>query len=409
MRRKKLVLITGLAILAVAVAGAFLVMVGGPIPGFYTPPPNGLSSVAGSTVRTQPFDTGVPGARAWRVLYRSTGMDGTPVAVSGVVIAPRDDPPAGGYPVVAWAHPTTGIARRCAPSLESDFGATIPGAAALIKRGFVIAATDYVGLGGPGTHPYLVGTSAARSVLDSVRAAASLVSTSGDFVVWGHSQGGHAALWTGELARDYAPELKLRGVAAAAPASELAPLFVDDIDTTGGEVFATLALLSWAKVYKLDISTVMKGTAMPSAWIMGSACLTGSTGLLTDSVALHLLPQAFLKADPTKIAPWKSIVAENTPRKLPPGLPVLIAQGSDDSVIEPEVTRNFARGLCRSGVPVKLLEIEANHLSIASLSADRVVAWLSARAGGDAVHSDCMMLDSAPGALSQDDRPEGND
>lgn len=389
MRRRRIVTVVGLIVLAAAAAAVAFLVVGRPVPAFYRASDQELTGTAGSVIRTAPFDARIPGTRAWRVLYRSTDPHGAPLAVSGVVVAPRSEAPAGGYPIVAWAHPTTGIARKCAPSLESDFGATVPGAAQLVEQGFVIAATDYVGLGGPGTHPYLVGASAARSVLDSVRAAGSLASTSGDFVVWGHSQGGHAALWTGQLAREYAPELELRGVAAAAPASELAPLFEDDIDTTGGEVFGTLALLSWAKVYKLDIGTVMNTTAMPGAWVMSRECLTGPAGLFMDSVALHLLPKDFLKADPTKTPPWNKIVEENTPGELPSGLPVLIAQGSDDTVIEPEVTRNFARELCRSGVPVELMEMKANHLSIATLSADRVAAWLSARAAGDASHTEC--------------------
>jgi acetyl esterase/lipase len=67
-------------------------------------------------------------------------------------------------------------------------------------------------------------------VLDSVRAARDMPDSgaSDRFAVWGHSQGGHAALYTGELAARYAPDLKLVGVAAAAPATYLVELF----DTT---------------------------------------------------------------------------------------------------------------------------------------------------------------------------------
>ena len=100
----------------------------------------------------------------------------------------------------------------------------------MLDRGFVIAATDYAGLGGQGMHPYLIGLSEARAVLDSVRAARQLPdAAAGDrFAVWGHSQGGHAALFTGEQAASYAPELKLVGVAAAAPATYLGELFRAD-------------------------------------------------------------------------------------------------------------------------------------------------------------------------------------
>ena len=52
-------------------------------------------------------------------------------------------------------------------------------------------------------------------------------------VVWGHSQGGHAALWTGQLAPTSAPELDIAGVAALAPASNLPGL----IDNLGHQAF----------------------------------------------------------------------------------------------------------------------------------------------------------------------------
>src|SRR4029450_3380385 len=102
-----------------------------------------------------------------------------------------------------------------------------------ITLGYIVVATDYPGLGTDGIHPYLIGESEARSVLDSVRPARELPNTgaSNRFAVWGHSQGGHAALYTGEVAARYAPELKLVGVAAAAPATYLVELFDADKGT----------------------------------------------------------------------------------------------------------------------------------------------------------------------------------
>ena len=91
----------------------------------------------------------------------------------------------------------------------------------MLAHGYVVVATDYEGLGVPGVHPYLVGVSEAHAVLDSVRAARELPATQATsrFAVWGHSQGGHAALWTGQLQPSYAPDVTLAGVAALAPAS----------------------------------------------------------------------------------------------------------------------------------------------------------------------------------------------
>jgi acetyl esterase/lipase len=146
--------------------------------------------------------------------------------VSGIVIVPAGQAPAGGWPIVAWAHPTTGVVPRCAPSLAIFLFQQIAGSRRLLEDGYAIAATDYPGLGTPGPHPYLVGESEARAVIDSVRAARLFpgLENSNRFAVWGHSQGGQASLFTGMIAKTYAPELQLVGVAAAAPATDLATL-----------------------------------------------------------------------------------------------------------------------------------------------------------------------------------------
>ena len=112
-------------------------------------------------MRQEPIDGAPLGASAYRVLYRSTGLKGEPIFVSGVVIVPQGDPPPGGRPIVAWAHPTSGITPRCAPSLAIFLFQQIQGLRSFVERGYVVAATDYPGLGTPETHPYLVGDSEA--------------------------------------------------------------------------------------------------------------------------------------------------------------------------------------------------------------------------------------------------------
>ncbi len=165
-----------------------------------------------------------PGSSAWKILYTSVGLDGQLIEVSGVVIAPDLPPPTAGRHVVAWAHPTTGVGDRCAPSAFPEFFETIPHLTALMALDYVVVATDYPGLGTAGPHPYLVGLSEGRAVLDSVRAARNLPKAGAGkrFAAWGYSQGGHAALFAGQLAREYAAELTLAGVAAIAPPTDLA-------------------------------------------------------------------------------------------------------------------------------------------------------------------------------------------
>src|ERR1700750_119024 len=158
---------------------------------FYRAPSSEIEGAPGTLIRRGVLDGAPLGAPAYRVLYRSTGLDNKPIFVSGVVIVPPGDPPPGGRPIIAWAHPTSGIVPRCAPSLAIFLFEQIQGLRSFVRDGYVVAATDYPGLGTSEPHPYLVGISEARAVIDSVRAAGSLPGA-GDgktFVVWGHSQG----------------------------------------------------------------------------------------------------------------------------------------------------------------------------------------------------------------------------
>ena len=110
---------------------------------------------------------------------------------------------------------------RCAPSLARVRFQIIQGLRDMVERGYVVTATDYPGLGTPQTHPYLVGDSEGRAVLNLCGPlSVARREASSRFAVWGHSQGGQAALYTGLLARGYAPDLQLVGVAAAAPATD---------------------------------------------------------------------------------------------------------------------------------------------------------------------------------------------
>lgn len=95
---------------------AWLLVVTGPLAGSVA-----AAEVPGTILRAEAMPGAPSGAHAWRVLYRSTGFDGKPIAVSGVVIAPAGDAPPGGRPVVTWAHPTTGVVSRCTPSRARVF------------------------------------------------------------------------------------------------------------------------------------------------------------------------------------------------------------------------------------------------------------------------------------------------
>jgi acetyl esterase/lipase len=350
------------------------------------------SDGAPGTVIAQEEMSGAPeGATATRVLYRSTGLKGETIAVSGVVIVPEGAPPPGGWPVIAWAHPTSGVVPRCAPSMAHFFFSQVQGLKELLDKGYVVAATDYPGLGTPGPHPYLVGVSEARAVLDSVRAARALASTSSRFAVWGHSQGGQASLFTGLLAKEYAPDLQLVGVAAAAPATDLKTLLSDDIATAGGRNLTAMTFYSWSRVFDAPIDRIVGASAIPAMDALSNECIESIFDIIERHYTERPLAKAFL-ANPAfaSIEPWAALLAQNTPGPLPPEIPVFLSQGTADGLVRPDVTEAYFKSLCRGGSAVALDMLPGvTHAYAAKKSAAAAIAWMTDRFDGVPPPSNC--------------------
>ncbi len=360
---------------------------------FYRPSPGEIAGPPGTIIRKAGMPFAPAYVTAYRVLYRSVGLNGEPIAVSGVVIAPTGAPPPGGRPVVAWAHPTTGVTTRCAPSRAFFLFQQIQGLRDLIGRGYVVAATDYPGLGGPGVHPYLVGESEARAVIDNVRAARAIpeAGAADAFAVWGHSQGGQAALFTGLIAKSYAPELKLVGVAAAAPATELARLMTADLGSSGGRNLTSMTLWSWQRVFGAPIDRVVEPDAIPVVNRLAESCIESIYDLVVRRRIAKPLETSFLSvSNPVAIEPWRGIAAANTPGPLPPDVPLFLAQGEADQLVEPAVTRDYFARSCRAGVKVRYLDMpRAGHAIAARDAANTAVAWIADRFAGAPAPSDC--------------------
>lgn len=198
---------------------------------FYTPPRR-MPAAHGRLIWQRPAAGLVPlkNASATRlVLYTSRSVTGRTVAVSGSVSFPKGKPPRGGWPVVTFGHSTTGIADKCAPSRNRAGGPVVEGVSYIdpvlngwLAAGYAVARTDFQGLGTPGLHPYLVGRAAGRDMLDIVRATRQMgPKVSRRYLIAGHSQGGHGALFAAGIASRWTPELKLRGTVSYAPGSNL--------------------------------------------------------------------------------------------------------------------------------------------------------------------------------------------
>ena len=363
-----------------------------------------LAGAPGSVIRLETMQGAPLGATAYRMLYRSVGVHGEAIAVSGVAIVPAGPAPAGGRDIVAWAHPTSGIVPRCAPSEAHFVFQTIMGLREMVQRGYIVVATDYAGLGTEEPHPYLVGTSEAHAIIDAVRAVHQIPGAdAGDrYAVWGHSQGGQAALFTGMIGNSYAPELHLMGVAVAAPATDLSALLRDDADTNGGRNVTAMTLWSWQRVYGAPIDQVVEPAAIPAVDALASECIESPYDMLQRHYSQKPLEKQFLSvADLTALEPWRSLLAENIPGILPREVPVFVAQGGADRLVLPQVTRAYVQKLCDAGSRVEYLELPGvHHGFIAHDSQTQVVDWITARFDRNPAPSSCPAETNVAAAMT---------
>ncbi|MGA0561357.1 lipase family protein [Ancylobacter sp. VNQ12] len=376
---------------------------------FYAVPAREVPGAAGTLIRTEPVPAPPGAAAAYRIIYRSRDRDDRDIAVSGLAVLPPAIDGATQRPVVSWGHGTTGIASGCAPSrLPARAFDGIDGLHALLAKGYVVVATDYQGLGEPGQHPYLVGASEAHAMIDAVRAVRALpgAHAGARYATWGFSQGGHAALFTGSVARRYAPDLQLVGVAAASAPTELRPLLHDDIHSITGKVVATYAALSWSRTYDLPLDEIVRKQAVPNAERIASTCSFD----LGDDLALGLDASGYqttglLRHHADRRPDWDRLIARNSV-PVPGRVPVFLAQGVMDQIVEPRPTRDYVGKLCRDGVKVDYVEEPwASHGATARTSARSAVAWLAARFSGQNPTSTCAntLADASPEpALSTD-------
>ncbi len=354
------------------------------------PHPAAAANSPGTLISSNPL-TAPAGMQAWRINYWTSDALGQPLAVTGMVVAPAGTAPAKPRDVVAYTHGTWGVVEACAPSLSASFWDLTPGLPLLTGADKVIVAPDYPGLGSASPHPYLLGEPTARSVLDAVRAAGQMqgVAAGRRFAVWGESQGAHAALWTGQRAKAYAPELELVGIVAAAPPTDLAANFRLASDPSAKAFLTAFAAYAWSNYYGIPL-TLGRPATPGIIDRMAQNCIAGAgKPKLMELIGIMALRQGLQGFDLSAQQPWAGIVAANSPSPNFP-VPLLFAQTQADPLVAPAVTRGFAQKVCTSGAPVQWIDLPGgDHANTARDSATQTAAWLADRFAGRTAASDC--------------------
>lgn len=346
----------------------------------------------GRLLAAEPLAGAPTGAQAWRIRYLTREPRQGLREATGIVVAPLGAATAP-RPVLAFAHGTWGTRQPCAPSLSPNVWSATPGVAEAIARGYVFVATDYPGLGTPGPHGYLVGDSAGQAVLDSIRAARALpeAGAGSRFAVWGESQGGHAAIFTGERAARYAPELQLVGVAAAAPPTDLVANLTSGTDPSVRALLTAYVADSWADYYGVRLATLGRPRTQKLIGRLAANCVVvDKTPKLGTIIGIAVLRRDLNGVDLGRIQPWARLARENSVTPAALRAPVLLVQAVKDPIVGPEVTRSYARRLCTTKARVRWIDLPGNsHATTAKDSIRVTLDWLDARFAGQRAPSDC--------------------
>jgi pimeloyl-ACP methyl ester carboxylesterase len=287
------------------------------------------------------------------ILYRSVDASGRNVAVSGTISLPKGKAPKGGWPVLTYAHGTSGIADICAPSRAGSSlinSYIYPVLSQWLKAHYAVVRTDYQGLGTPGVHGYLVGDDEGRSVLDIVRAARRADPSIGRrVIIGGHSQGGHAALWAAALAPRWTPELNVRATVAFAPASH-----VQDQARLIGSLNTPGSLSGLAAMILRGVDSSTPSLHLSSLLTPQAAALYPQT--LTTCLPQLDLPNSFGGLAPSQLfqsgantAPLFAALGKNDPEHLRIKTPLFIAQGTADTTVFPQLTAALQKQLTALG------------------------------------------------------------
>ncbi|MEO3871383.1 lipase family protein [Nonomuraea sp. B12E4] len=355
------------------------------------------AAAAGDVVSAQPTSVYLlPGrllevpVNAWRLLYHSTSATGALNTVSGTLLVPKGRYLLGPRPIIGYAVGSHGLGDQCAPSVSMSQGreAELALVSLFLLKGFAVAVTDYEGLGTPGPHTYMAGISQGHAVLDSIRAATRVsgadLSTRAPVAVMGYSQGGASAGWAAQLQPSYAPELRLRGVAAGGVPADLHAV-AGNLD--GGPDFglAAAAGLGLDAAYpELDLEADLNDRGRALLADAADDCVA-DLGRLAGLRFSDLSP-----VDLMNQPKWLARLAENRLGAVAPRVPMFLYHGRGDQIIPIAVGSTLRSEYCRAGVNVRWTALPApDHVTGAIEGGPPAVEWLALRIYGLPAFGNC--------------------
>lgn len=361
---------------------------------FYDAPAT-LPQQPGTLIRWEPIENTQNGAHLYRLLYTSTDVNDKPIAVSGTLAIPAGAAPKDGFPLITSAHGMVGAARNCAPSLalfeeldgQSFWSMQLQ---PYLAAGYAVVMPDYQGAGAAGPASNIVGTVEAHDVLDAVRAARAFpdATISHETFLWGHSQGGHAALFTNAAAASSAPDITFTATAVLAPAIDLRGIFENAFSSDKPVASSVLPLIvarAWTETYpnlSFDDILTTQGMVIENTTI-AHFCIpwVGVPSLIYPPKTLF---------QPDALTKWSDVIDENTPGDQPMQPPLFIGHGDADEEIPIAGSQHYVKTLCAAGNSVEFKTYPGvSHFGVVEAATQDVLAFFAAVRSGQPSTSNC--------------------
>lgn len=422
-----------LIVAVVAAAVASIAMANPPVAPFYEAAaklePNGK---LGQVLKTEKIKTSVPNAQAWKIAYISSDVSGRKTIATATIVAPVGSAPAGGRPVMTWAHGTTGTAQNCGPSQVidpvvplneyflmdgnswTDYG--IPAVVEFIQEGYVVAATDYQGLGGGGKHQYGVAATNGMDVINAARAAGSMKATGANkkTIVYGWSQGGGATIAAAGMSEyinqsgTASDNLNVLGfvamapedVAVSAPSGKLDQASADQYFAGAQKEFSNdifnfshAAMFYWgtqAAFPELKLSDVFTDEGVKALdQIYSNKCMHVGSDTLNYYFKSNF--RTLVKANPTNTLAWSEAMLKGSVAPVKPVAPVQIYFGTADTVIPPLMHQAYQDQMCKLGGNVGRMQLpgDQTHFSTPPVAKQFYLPWIKDRVNGVPLANAC--------------------
>ncbi|MFD3746563.1 lipase family protein [Nocardia sp. NPDC058633] len=332
-----------------------------------------VAEAPGALISAQTEPAGWHGlARGSSVEYWMTDSAGVQRPASGAMFLPDGDAPAGGWPILAYNHGTSGSGPGCGGQADPELAPLPLHRAAedgLIKRfvdqGFAVVTPDYLGLGrfDTGPHPYLEVRSEATATIDLVRAArAASPELSRTWSVAGTSQGGHAALSAAHVQAEYAPELDFRGTAAIDAASDVEKILLflgPDVPSLPGSTSFVVSILAGLRAThpELDVDSYLTARGKALVDDAGTQCLDEILAATKGVTSADFLARS--------LAPLREPLAAYM--MLPTSgydAPILLTMNVTDTVVPSPLHAALVAQLAANGVDQQVVTGTGQHGSV---------------------------------------------